>query len=129
VRNPWDRLVSCFSRLVQHPAIRWVRRGIHRATTFEDFITNPEHRLWVPQCDFYMDAMGQVLVDDIFRFEDYANAAHSICARLGLDYESLSHEVPSKHKHYTTYYTDATRQIVAEKYARDIDYFGYRFGE
>ena len=39
----------------------------------------------------------------------------------------LPHVNRSSHRHYSSFYSEPTRQLVAERHARDIETFGYTF--
>ena len=80
------------------------------------------------QLTFLVDVDNNVCMDDILRFENLNEDWARLCDKQGWDLE-LPHTNKSSGKHYTEYYDNETRDMVARRYADDIDYFGYEFGD
>ncbi len=83
----------------------------------------------LPQYKFIYNDEGESMVDWIGRFENVVNDFNVACNKIGIPNRQLPHENKANHKHYTEYYDTESREIVAEQYAKDIEYFGYEFGE
>jgi hypothetical protein len=129
VRNPWDRVVSLYER--------------KEAAQLRHEMTFPEFARWIQyssstcphssphryQLDWFVDASGHMLADFIGRFEQIDQDWPTVAAKLGIDQPLPHKRANPREKHYTEYYDNETRDLIAEKFKVDIDYFGYKFGD
>jgi len=135
VRNPWERAVSDFNWFLGEkykPEIQGsftdyllVRNGFEKIKIKQEKTYRYDHT--IPQYDFLFDSNGNQLVDFIGKFENLQNDFNIVCNKIGIQQQQLPHFNKSKHKHYSEYYDKETRQIVEEKYCKDIEVFGYKF--
>jgi hypothetical protein len=72
-----------------------------------------------------------LLLDFIGRYERLDADWAMVAARLGIGNTPLPrlNVNAERARDYTAYYTPRTRQIIAERFAIDVEYFGYKFGE
>jgi chondroitin 4-sulfotransferase 11 len=146
VRNPFSRIVSAWKT-------RWVSKNEFDkfANFVRDFCVKEstyypyESKVSIPAVNYFhrwshvmpffdrrmklFDNQDNQLVNFIGKMESYQQGFDTVCDKIGIPRQQLPHKNKTKHKHYTEYYDDETREIVAEKYAKDIEMFGYKFGE
>jgi len=138
-RNPWDRAVSgykswfreaCpFRNMVKGTTLKdylLCRNGYERINHLENSLGRGDH--FRSQYEYIIDEHSEPIIDYIGRFETYQQDFNTVCDKIGIPRQQPPHMNITNHKHYTEYYDDETREIVAKKYARDIEYFGYKFG-
>ena len=136
VRNPWDRLVSTYFFLknggMNETDRKWAEENIAPYAGFEEFIENwfTESNTWEwvhfrPQYYFICDKQCNIRMDFIGRYENLVNDFKVVAARLGLQ-ATLQPGNLSPHRHYTTYYSNKTYDIVSRIYQKDIKLFNYK---
>jgi len=129
-----SRKRSHLRQTVSNPLWRYVYEN---SSNFEEFIKictaeieSEEGTLYsfaYNQLDYLVDPSGNLLVDFIGRFENFSEDLRTFAARAGIELARIPHANVSAHRHYSSYYTSELERIVRERFARDIEYFGYDF--
>ena len=128
VRNPWDREVSSyvfFSR-IGLTELTFKERLKERANRIGNYFG---HKDILRQTYNHMitDTHGRYLPDFIGKFENLQSDFDTICDKIGKSRVKLPHYNKTKRLHYSNYYDDETREMVANAYATEIEHFGYKF--
>jgi hypothetical protein len=127
VRNPWDRVVSWYNFSMYLSNLENVEK--ERNISGKDFLSYIKEfqNIWGNEQQNQYEFTK--CCDFIGRYENLQNDFNMICDKIGIPQQKLPHKNKTKHKCYTEYYDDETREVVAKKFAKDIEYFGYEFGE
>lgn len=130
VRNPYCRAVSSWKFLAKK--MSFVEFLNYNPNQLNDNNRNYFIYHTIPQYDFISDQDGSIdYLDYIGKLENINDTLNYIIQNgySDLEVHKFPHKRKTRHKHYTQYYNDETKQIVEHKYSRDIDYFKYKFGE
>ena len=139
-RNPWDRALSYFFwDKRQDSSLIPPKRLYHNlGVPYDDFtpvkkkFTEFIKSRTLENNDRFYVTDGQLCVDFVIRYEHLDDDCRKACARAGLStlqIPRLKTSIRKNKRHYTEYFDDETRDIVAELHCNDIQLFNYTFGQ
>jgi len=119
-RNPWDRQVSFYF---------YKTRGKDNPQSFEQFLTRKE-KAYVGNYDIYA-IDGEIAADFVGLYEkveeDFAKALQDIGIKEKIALPKANVSKKKDGAGYRQFFTDDTRDMMAEWYASEITKFGYKF--
>lgn len=144
VRNPWSRTTSCYrDKILNADAIKQARhlhnrQGLEAGMPFDAFaewLNSPEgsddvaDRHWMSQHRILAyDQPGVIKYDFVGRFEHIAQDYERLMEMSGLLLSQLPHQLKTQGPdEYRSLYNDRSNELIAKRYARDIELFGYDF--
>jgi len=121
-RNPWDAVVSLYF---------WRNRNASAPVPFEDFVNSDEVPKWAERNAQIYRLHGEVVVDQMCRFESLESDLAGLWSALGLPgTPELPHAKGAsrpREARYPAMFTPATARRVGEIFAEMTAEFGYEF--
>ena len=129
VRNPFDRLASCFRHVIKKGSFQKIQGDdrLSREMSFESFVDVIENTEiqnmdihFRPQHTFFPEAP-----DYIGRFEDLSQDFAEVCHKIGIKGAELRHENKTDKIDFKKYYNKQTANKVFKIYQKDFELFNY----
>jgi hypothetical protein len=105
---------------------------IRKMGSFNNFMYSKYDREMINEVDtdlidYITDSKGKVILKFIGRFENLEDDWRRICNNTGIGCRKLPNENRGGRDDYRKYYNDETRAIVAARFKKFIEMFGYEF--
>jgi hypothetical protein len=132
IRNPYSRVVSWYNTLLNVNSDKVIR-----PKSFEDFVLNQKDiyinsdgkasELWRTQYDF-LNYRGKLNLNWIIRYENLNENWHNLSMCLFNDHIGLPHlKNWGSQNDYKKYYNHKLRNIIKERFQKDLETFHYDF--
>lgn len=132
VRNPWDRVLSCFlDKTKQCIGKSWALEYYKKYYdySFEAFIEHLTEKNIL--YDGHLIPQSNMLninhIDYIGKFEHLINDIKIVQNKLNIPEEPIPFENITHHQHYSEYYNKRSKEKIYNLYKIDIDNFKYEF--
>lgn len=126
VRNPWDRVVSCYcNKILRKNHTAFQECYDKDFDYFVQFINKQDLHEADPHIRLQSTLFPLNEMDFIGRFETFTQDLQYILSLFHLEYVPIEKKNASIRKHYSQYYNEKTKAIIAKKYKLDIEQFGY----
>jgi hypothetical protein len=129
VRNPWARFASVYTNTDTHLKETAMVAGINLDNlTFDQFVDATDgfaHAHLRPQLEYI--TMNNIVDKSIIilHTENLENEFKQLCNQLGHQHHLAWHHTSSKKIPFKQLYSPTSWRRIADRYAMDIDYFGY----
>ena len=135
VRNPWDRLVSCWLSKISDAGKRNLYQlsesKIDEMQDFDKFVAyvaTQDLERGERHIRLQSSLIDLTNIDYIGRLETFDTDINDIFETIGISAENIKPKNVSEDREpYQTYYSQKTRELVGQLYRKDIQIFGYRF--
>jgi len=137
VRNPWERLLSCYLQKKNKIASAFFKRNkLSSELSFKDFATAvcdiPDHksdRHFRSQFTFITDTEANLLPNFIGAFSSFSEDIARVLKTNNVPPVEIPHYNKTSHGHYTDYYSTELAEAVGRRYDIDKQLFGFEYGK
>jgi hypothetical protein len=135
VRNPFDLMVSSYfwwlEKAHKFRKLDRLRAEVEGMADFNEFISSRFGREYVNEYpgDMFdwIAENGEIIVDFVGRVENLDDDWKTICGKIGVPFVELAHVNRTSRGDYREYYNQASIDLVAHRFQKTIEIFGYRF--
>lgn len=140
----WKSFFRLFQRFEQNSteevAVRHITIGAQvmdevnkNASNFEEFVMLPRdhpsglfERFYINQVEYISD-LGSIAADKVLRLETLSQDFDELARAIGFAGRLPHINSAPRKASYRDYYTPRTRELIAQRFQRDCEYFGYEF--